>query len=106
MDHKARADQLFGEINHRIGQKRQADLIDQHLLPIALQHQIICRWRVQPDVILKPRAAAALNRHPQGLGLAGDLGNLGQTGKGAGGNARQGRIGGKGQFHDLLCPLG
>ena len=38
---------------------------------------------IQPDLVLKPRTAAARDRHPQGPGFgAGDV-DLGQSGKGA-----------------------
>jgi len=99
LHHKARADQFLGEINHRILQKRQRYRIDQHLLALLFQHQIIARRIIQPDVILKPRTAAAFDRHAQGAGAAGDFGNLGQPGKGAVGHAGIGGIGGKLQVH-------
>ncbi len=46
------------------------------------QHQIIRSRLVETDIILKPRTAAAIHGHTQGLDLAGIFGNLGQTGKG------------------------
>ena len=87
VDDKARADQFFGEIDHRVGQEGQGHRIDQNLLSALFQHQILARRIIQPDVILKAGTAATLHGHAQGFRLAGHFGNLGQTGKGTVGHS-------------------
>ena len=71
-DHEARADQLFGEIDHRIGQERQRHSIDQHALARAFQNQIIGCGIVGPnagDLIAEAALAIELGADAADIGL-------------------------------------
>lgn len=86
LDGEARADQLFGEIDHRVSQERQGDLVDHHLRALwPVDHQIAVGRVVQRDVVLKAGTAAALDRDAQRLAGVGGA-DLGQAFKDAGGD--------------------
>lgn len=63
LHHEARPDQLVGKVDHRILQKRQRYLVDQHPLAIPLQHQIAGGGFREGDLVLETRASAPLDRH-------------------------------------------
>ena len=79
LDHKARADQFFGIVDHGIGKEGQRYGIDQNALCALFQHQIIVACIIQPDVILKAGTTAAFDSHAQRPCIAGGFGNFSQS---------------------------
>ena len=57
IDHETRADQLFAEIDDRLGQKRQRHRVYHNLFAFAFKHEVIVGRVVEPDIVLKARAS-------------------------------------------------
>lgn len=100
IDRKPRPDQLFAEVNRRVGQERQGNAVHHHFLPPPLQHQIILGRLIQPDVILEPGTPAALDRHAQGLAAPRVTIDFGQPRKGPVGHFWRQR-----DHHPVLIPI-
>ena len=89
MDHETGADQLFGKVDLGVFQERKRDRVDQYARTVTLENKVILVRRLgQTDVILKTRAAAAFDRHPQALGGVGVGIDLVQPREGAVGDFR------------------
>jgi hypothetical protein len=74
----------------------ERDGVHHDLLPLAFEDEVVRGRIVELDLVLEARAAAALDRDAERLGLARGVVDLGQAREGAGGDFR-----GKGQVHRL-----
>ena len=82
-DHEAGADQLLGEVDLGAGEERQRHRVDQHPRAVLLEHEVVVGGRVELDLVLEPRAAAALDGDAQR-----SVADLADAGEGAVGDAR------------------